>query len=124
MTAVGDDEPDLIEAAAARRADGTYPPGADEALEAEARRRLDAARTHTTALRAAVERVRELGPFEVPRYRGRNPGKAVYDRLVHRAVGHALADLVRQLEAYRSALDRVLDEVVEVTEGARADGER
>lgn len=104
-----------------RRADGTYPPGIDEALRHDVQRRFRDASTHTSALRAAVARLRELGAFELPRYRGSSPAKARYDRLLHKVVGYALADLVRQLEAYRSAVDRVLDAVIEETEATSRD---
>ena len=102
--------------AEARRADGTYPPGIDDALRDDVARRLNAAAVHSTALRSAVARLRELGHFELPRYRGSSPAKRAYDRLVSRVIGHALADVVRQLEAYRTELDRVLDAVVEEIE--------
>lgn len=104
---------ELARRAADRRRDGTYPPGIDEALAADVAARIREASTHTTALRAAVAQVRALGPFEVPRYRGTSRVRSVYDRMIRAAVGYALADLVRQLEAYRTALDRVLDAVVD-----------
>lgn len=104
--------------AARRRGDGTYPDGIDAALEAEVADRLRSASTQTTALRASVARLHDLDGFEVPAYRGSNPVKAVYAKVVGKAVEHALADLVRQLEAHRDAVERVLDALVaEVEDG-------
>lgn len=96
-----------------RQRDGTYPPGIDDALTADVDARIREASTHTTALRAAVAQVRALGPFEIPRYRGTSRVRSAYDRMIRAAVGYALADLVRQLESYRTAIDRVLDAVVD-----------
>lgn len=95
--------------AATRRHDGTYPPGIDDHLTAEFAHRRAAAATQTTALRAAIDGVRAIGPYQQPVYRGQRRIKAVYDRLVDKVIGHAFADLVRQLEAHRVALDRLLD---------------
>jgi hypothetical protein len=99
--------------AEARLADGTYPAGIDDHLFAETDRRMRAAATQTTELRAALARLRDLGPFEVPRHRGRSRVKNVYDNAVHRVLGYAFADIVRQLERYRAELDRVLEALVE-----------
>ncbi len=106
-------DPGEIEArAAARRRDGTYPSGVDDTLRDDVASRISAVSTHTTALRAAVAQVRALGSFEIPRYHGDSRIRSLYDRMVRTAVGYALADLVRQLEAHRAGVDRVLDEVV------------
>lgn len=107
---------ELAHRAADRRRDGTYPAGIDDTLAVDVDSRIRAASTHTTALRAAVAQVRALDPFEVPRYRGTGHIRSAYDRMIRAAVGYALADLVRQLESYRAALDRVLDAVVDEVE--------
>lgn len=109
--------------AAARRVDGTYPPDLDATLRADVDQRLQNASTHTTALRAAVAQLRALGPFEVRPYRGTNRAKALYATVVQKAFGHAVADLVRQLEAYRIGMERVLDAVIDETEPVDGPGE-
>lgn len=112
--------------AEARRRDGTYPPDIDASLQADVDRRIRDASTHTSALRAAVAQLHDLGGFELPSYRGSNKVKALYATVVDKLLGFALADIVRQLERHRVALDRVLEVVVEEAEAtgatARDDG--
>lgn len=106
---------------AARRRDGTYPPDIDAALAAHVEDRLRTASTHTTALRAARSQLHALGAFEMPAYRGTNRIKGWYAKAIEKAVGHAVADLVRQLEAHRLAVERLVDAIVEEIEPADAD---
>lgn len=122
MTDSGHDLLAELEArAASRRRDGTYPPDVDAELSAEVEARLRAVSTHTTALRAAQAQLRDFGPFEMPSYRGTDRLKRWYAKAIDKVVGHALADLVAQLEAHRIAVERVLDALVEATEPADAE---
>lgn len=125
MTDSGDDLAAELEARAAdRRRDGTYPPDVDAALAADVDDRRRAVATHTTALRAAQSQLRDVGVFELPSYRGTSRIKGWYAKVIDKAVGHALADLVHQLEAHRVAVERVLDAIVEEIEAADADRRR
>lgn len=121
MTDPGEVSAELERRVAQRRRDGTYPDGADEALERDVDHRLRAAARQTSELRAAVERLREAGPYHL-RSRADDRGlKALYAATVERLVGHALRDIIRQLDEHEAALLRVLDVVTEQLERRDAD---
>lgn len=110
---------DLERRAARRRQDGTYPDGVDDRLRADFDARLSEAAVQTSALRAAIDDLRAVGPVRLRPYQGTSRLKALYTRAVHAVIGPVLADLVRQVDAHQSALDRVVSVVSAELEGDR-----
>lgn len=109
---------ELAATAARRRADGTYPPGIDDDLRREFETRLHhiAAQLPSSSLRAAQHQAQLAGQFELRPYQGSNPAKAALSKGVDKAIGYALVDVLGQMNAYRAALDRLFDAMIDVLE--------
>ncbi len=106
----------LAQSAEERRAAGVYPPGIDEELRQEFNRRLRAAATQTTELRAAQQHAHAAGMFELRPYTGESRIKSALSKAVEKAVGYALIDIIGQLNSYRAGLDRLFDALIDRVE--------
>ncbi len=106
----------LADTAEERRAAGVYPPGIDDELRAEFSRRLRAAATQTTELRAAQQHAHAAGMFELRPYTGESRIKTALSKAVEKAVGYALIDIIGQLNSYRAGLDRLFDTLIDRVE--------
>ncbi len=106
-----------LEAQAQERRDaGVYPPGIEDELRDEFARRLRAAATQTTELRAAQQHAHAAGMFELRPYTGDNRVKIALSKAVEKAVGYALIDIIGQLNSYRAGLDRLFDALIDRVE--------